>query len=114
MLAAVLCVRRPRTGHACFSVYLVGYKVSSWRMARTGIACRTSCACPNAAHACADVRAHVQELAGRYTIRLAVGAASTQLEHVQEAWQVVQAAATEVLAAHAATSTAAVAGQAKQ
>ncbi|KAG2444680.1 hypothetical protein HXX76_001424 [Chlamydomonas incerta] len=42
------------------------------------------------------------ELSGAYTLRLAVGAATTQLEHVQAAWAAVAAAADVVLHAHGA------------
>ncbi|PNW88416.1 hypothetical protein CHLRE_01g028423v5 [Chlamydomonas reinhardtii] len=43
------------------------------------------------------------ELAGAYTLRLAVGSASTQLQHVTAAWEAVAAAADVVLEAHAET-----------
>jgi hypothetical protein len=36
-------------------------------------------------------------LGGKVTLRLAVGTASTQLRHVQEAWREAQAAAAQVL-----------------
>ncbi len=44
------------------------------------------------------------EVAGRYTLRLAVGSSSTQLSHVEEAWEAVSAAADRVLAAAASTA----------
>jgi aromatic-L-amino-acid decarboxylase len=41
------------------------------------------------------------ELAGQFTLRLAIGGASTQLEHVQEVWGLIRETAGSVLAAHA-------------
>ncbi|KXZ45278.1 hypothetical protein GPECTOR_56g374 [Gonium pectorale] len=41
------------------------------------------------------------ELGGAYTLRLAVGSASTQLEHVEAAWEVIKGAADQVLRQHA-------------
>jgi aromatic-L-amino-acid decarboxylase len=38
------------------------------------------------------------ELAGEYTIRLAVGSATTQRRHIDQAWQLLCETATEVLA----------------
>lgn len=38
------------------------------------------------------------ELAGEYTIRLAVGSATTQRRHIDQAWQLLSETATEVLA----------------
>ncbi len=53
---------------------------------------------------CAAVAAHAGRvflistvLGGRVTLGLAVGSAGTQLRHVEEAWEVVQAAAGRVL-----------------
>lgn len=55
---------------------------------------------------------HMQDLAGQFTIRLAVGSPHTQLVHVKEAWEAVQAAVAHVLATHAAGSTGSVDQQA--
>ncbi|KAG2449038.1 hypothetical protein HYH02_005790 [Chlamydomonas schloesseri] len=49
------------------------------------------------------------ELGGAYTLRLAVGAATSQLEHVQAAWAAVSAAADQVLAEHGVAAAAAAA-----
>ena len=38
------------------------------------------------------------ELGGQVTLRFAVGSSLTQMEHVQEAWGTIQAAATALLA----------------
>lgn len=42
------------------------------------------------------------ELGGQYTLRLAVGSATTQRRHVEEAWQLLQDTATQLLAAQKA------------
>jgi hypothetical protein len=38
-----------------------------------------------------------QELSGIYTVRFAVGATHTELQHVQAAWEVIQAEASHLL-----------------
>lgn len=41
------------------------------------------------------------ELAGQYTLRLAVGGSNTQAQHLEDAWRIVQQSADAVLAEHA-------------
>ena len=48
-------------------------------------------------HASGELALTQTELEGQFTIRLAVGSASTQLRHCRQAWEAIQGAADEVL-----------------
>jgi hypothetical protein len=58
----------------------------------------SGCGCPAPCCPAGEAFLIHTELGGQYTLRLAVGAATTQKRHIDQAWQLLSEAATQVLA----------------